>query len=130
MYSQFELDHMDENTYREFQFWDGQISKRELDNPRSYAKMDNMKEFNDCEIMGDAMDEYLAHQEAEMNMDAPDSFQRTGISEEEVQAQEVSQLLIEMWDEYKGETSIQEDQKYTEEDAFRDFISDQYEEFN
>jgi len=33
MYSQFELDHMDEQTYREFLFWDGQISKEALDNP-------------------------------------------------------------------------------------------------
>jgi len=81
--------------------------------------MDNMKEFNDCEIMGDALDEYKAMQEAEMNFEP----RFTGM--------EVSQLLIEMWEEErKREASIQEDLQYTEEDAFRDFISDQYEEFN
>jgi len=97
--------------------------------------MDNMKEFNDCEIMGDALDEYLEMQEAEMNLDAPDSYQIAGKTEQEVEREvtgmEVSELLIEMWEEErKREASIQEDLQYTEEDAFRDFISDQYEEFN
>lgn len=132
MYSQFDLDHMDENTYREFQYWDGQISKEALDNPPNYAIMDNMK---DIELNSDLMDEYLAIQEAEMNMDAPDSYQLRGTTEEEVEREitgmEVSELLIEMWEEErKREASIQEDLQYTEEDAFRDFISNQHEEFN
>jgi len=115
MYSQFELDHMDEQTYREFLFWDGQISKEALDNPPNYAIMDNMK---DIEIEGDLRDEYLAHQEAEA-------------SQEEISGLEVSQLLIEMWEEERErEKMLAEDLEYTEEDAYRDFHSDQYEEWN
>lgn len=140
MYSQFDLDHMDENTYREFQFWDGQISRKELDNPRNYAKMDNMK---DTEIQSDLWDEYLAIQEAEMNMDAPDSYQLRGTSEEEMEAEalkeaelgqepeiasdeEIKVLMRELWEEFVPA----QDEEYTERDVFNDFYADQYEDFN
>ena len=140
MDSQFDLDHMDDNTYREFQFWDGQISRKELDNPRNYAKMDNMK---DTEIQSDLWDEYLAIQEAEMNMDAPDSYQLRGTSEEEMEAEalkeaelgqepeiasdeEIKVLMRELWEEFVPA----QDEEYTERDVFNDFYADQYEDFN
>jgi len=83
--------------------------------------MDNMKEFNDYETLGDARDEYLAHQEWELfeARSRPDSEMAT--------TNEVQALLIEMWEELYAPAR---DEDYTEEDAFRDFISDQYEEFN
>ena len=132
MYHQSYLDSLDSNEYNEFLFWSGQISKKGLDPTPKSDIMDNMK---DIEIEGDLRDEYLAIQEAEMNMDAPDSYQLRGTTEEEVEREitgmEVSELLIEMWEEdRKREASMQEDLEYTEEDVFRDFISDQYEEFN
>ena len=141
MYSQFELDHMDENTYREFLFWDGQISKEALDNPPNDDTIDNMK---DTEIQSDLWDEYLAIQEAEMNMDAPDSYQLRGTSEEEMEAEalkeaelgqepeiasdeEIKVLMRELWEEF---VPAGEEPEYTERDVFNDFISDQYEDFN
>ena len=80
--------------------------------------MDPMKEMNDIEIQGDLRDEYLAIQEAEA-------------SQEEISGLEVSQLLIEMWEEERErEKMLAEDLEYTEEDAYRDFHATQYEEFN
>lgn len=74
--------------------------------------------MKDIEIQGDALEEYLAIQEAEATT-------------EEFDGLEVSQLLIEMWEEERErERMLAEDQKYTEEDAFRDFVADQYEDFN
>ena len=80
--------------------------------------MDPMKEMNDIEIQGDLRDEYLAIQEAEA-------------SQEEISGLEVSQLLIEMWEEERErEKMLAEDLEYTEEDAYREFFADQYEEYN
>ena len=74
--------------------------------------------MKDLEIQGDLLDEYLAHQEAEATT-------------EEFDGLEVSQLLIEIWEEQRErERMLAEDQEYTEEDAFREFIADQYEEYN
>jgi len=115
MYSQQYLDTLDSNQYDEFLFWSGQISKKGLDPEPTSDIMDNMK---DIEIEGDLRDEYLAHQEAEA-------------SQEEISGLEVSQLLIEMWEEERErEKMLAEDLEYTEEDAYRDFHSDQYEEWN
>ena len=120
MYSQSYLDGLDSVEYEQFLFWDGQIPNnpdKPLDNGSEIDYNTPMKEFNDCEIMGDALDEYHANQEAERN--------------EETTGMEVSELLIEIWEEdRKREASIREDPQYSEEDAFRDFISDQYEDFN
>ena len=72
--------------------------------------MENEK-FNDqLEIGGDLQDEYKAIQHAELA--------------EEFDGQAVSELLIEMWEEDRQR------EEYTEKDAFRDFISDQHDEFN
>ena len=75
-----------------------------------------MHEFNNLEIMGDALDEYKAIQEAE-----------AGIDPEMASDAEILKLLKEVWEE---EAVQKEEEPYTEEDAFRDFISDRYEEFN
>ena len=83
-----------------------------------FSIMDPMKEMNDIEIQGDLRDEYLAIQEAEA-------------SQEEISGLEVSQLLIEMWEEERErEKMLAEDLEYTEEDAYREFFADQYEEYN
>jgi len=133
MYHQADLDRLDSNQYDEFLFWSGQISKKPLDPAPDLEYNTHMK---DLELQGDLLDEYLAIQEAEMNLDAPDSFQIAGISEEELEREEftgmeVSNLMMEMWEEERQrEASIQEDQQYSERDAFRDFIAEQEEEFN
>jgi hypothetical protein len=129
MYHQAYLDTLDSNEYDEFLFWSGQISKKGLDPAPKSDIMDNMK---DIEIEGDLRDEYLAIQEAEKAYEnTSHSAEAQYEEEQEITGMEVSELLIEMWEEdRKREASMQEDLEYTEEDVFRDFISDQYEEFN
>ena len=72
--------------------------------------------MKDTEIQGDLQDEYLAIQEAEAS-DEPEMA-----SDEEIKA-----LLVEMWDEL---LAPEPEEEYTEEDAFREFYADQYEEYN
>ena len=72
--------------------------------------------MKDTEIQGDLQDEYLALQEAEAS-DEPEMA-----SDEEIKA-----LLVEMWDEL---LAPEPEDEYTEEDAYREFYADQYEEFN
>jgi hypothetical protein len=116
MYSQQYLDNLDSNQYDEFLFWSGQISKKGLDSDPTSVIMDPMKEMNDIEIQGDLRDEYLAIQEAETS-DEP-----VMASDEEIKA-----LLQEMWDEM---LAPEPEEEYTEEDAYRDFHANTYEEFN
>ena len=133
MYHQAYLDTLDSNEYNEFLFWSGQISKKPVDIDREIEYNTDMK---DIEIEGDLRDEYLAIQEAEMNLDAPDSYQLRGTTEEELEREEftgmeVSELLIEMWEEdRKREASMNEDNEYSDREAFRDFIADQAEDWN
>ena len=72
--------------------------------------------MKDTEIQGDLQDEYLAIQEADAS-DEPEMA-----SDEEIKA-----LLVEMWDEL---LAPEPEDEYTEEDAYREFYADQYEEFN
>ena len=72
--------------------------------------------MKDTEIQGDLHDEYLAIQDAEAS-DEPEMA-----SDEEIKA-----LLVEMWDEL---LAPEPEDEYTEEDAYREFYADQYEEFN
>ncbi len=72
--------------------------------------------MKDTEIQGDLQDEYLAIQEAETS-EEPEMA-----SDEEIKA-----LLVEMWDEL---LAPEPEDEYTEEDAYREFYADQYEEFN
>ena len=118
MYTMSYLDTLDSNEYNEFLFWSGQISKKSLDPDPTSVIMDPMKEMNDIEIQGDLQDEYLANQEAENSEEGEESF-----------GQEVSQLLIELWDEDR-KRDLETDLEYTEEEAFRDFIMDQKEDFD
>mgnify|MGYP003137105972 CR=1 FL=1 len=78
--------------------------------------MDPMKEMNDIEIQGDLRDEYLAIQEAE-----------TSNEPEMASDEEIKELLQEMWEEL---LAPEPEEEYTEEDAFREFYADQYEEYN
>jgi len=52
-----------------------------------------MKELNNCEIMGDALDEYRAHQEAELLSDEMQGDIR--LDDEEIKA-----ILLELWEEF------------------------------
>ena len=88
--------------------------KKPLDKPPMRGYNTRMKEFNNLEIMGDALDEYKAIQEAE-----------AGVEPEMASDEEIKTLLVELWEEIEPL-----EEPYTEEDAFRDFISDRYEEFN
>tara|TARA_R100000458_G_C8112426_1_gene134666 strand:+ start:199 stop:546 length:348 start_codon:yes stop_codon:yes gene_type:complete len=115
MYSQQYLDSLDSTQYDDFLFWSGQISKKGLD---STPNSDIMEPMNDnIEIQGDLRDEYLAIQEAEADAEV-----------QLVDEEELKVLLREVWEE-EAEKAIL-DEEYTDEDAFRDFYSDQYEEWN
>jgi hypothetical protein len=115
MYHQAYLDSLDSNQYEDFLFWSGQISKKGLD---STPKSDIMEPMNDnIEIQGDLRDEYLAIQEAEADAEV-----------ELVDEDELKVLLREIWDEEVEKALL--DEVYTEEDIYRDFHSDQYEEWN
>ena len=75
-----------------------------------------MKDFNDSlEITGDLLDEYAAIQEAE-----------EGVEPEIADDDELKDLLRQIWEEF---TPTQEEE-YTEEDAFRDFIADVEKDWN
>tara|TARA_R100001163_G_C4978240_1_gene135418 strand:- start:44 stop:277 length:234 start_codon:yes stop_codon:yes gene_type:complete len=77
-----------------------------------------MEPMNDnIEIQGDLRDEYLAIQEAEADAEV-----------ELVDEDELKVLLREIWDEEVEKALL--DEVYTEEDIYRDFHSDQYEEWN
>ena len=118
MYHQAYLDSLDSNQYDEFLFWSGQISKKGLDPDPTSVILDPMKEMNDIEIQGDLQDEYLAIQEAEaLSAEA---------EEVPMDDEEVKILLRELWDEM----APIKDEEYTDEDAFRDFYSVTYEDFN
>ncbi len=72
--------------------------------------------MKDLEIQGDALEEYLAHQEAEASNEP-----------EMASDEEIKELLVEMWEEM---LAPEPEEEYTEEDAFREFYADQYEEYN
>ena len=68
------------------------------------------------EIEGDLQDEYLAQQEAE-----------ACVEPEMASDEEIKSLLVEMWEELYAPAPREE---YTEEDAFRDYMDYQEEDFN
>ena len=72
--------------------------------------------MKDIEIQGDLHDEYLAIQEAEASNEP-----------EMASDEEIKELLVEMWEEM---LAPEPEEEYTDEDAFRDFYADQYEEYN
>tara|TARA_R110002050_G_C8743295_1_gene498293 strand:- start:155 stop:394 length:240 start_codon:yes stop_codon:yes gene_type:complete len=79
--------------------------------------MDNMK---DTELQGDLRDEYLAIQEAEASNEP-----------ELVNDTELKLLLQEIWqEECERELAEELEPEYTEQDAFSDFYTDTYEEWN
>ena len=71
--------------------------------------------MKDIELEGDALEEYLAIQEAELG-------QEPEIASDE----EIKLLMRDLWEEFVP----MKEEEYTERDAFNDFISDQQEEFN
>jgi hypothetical protein len=70
---------------------------------------------DNTELQGDLRDEYLAIQEAELG-------QEPEIASDE----EIKLLMRDLWEEF---VPAQEEDS-TEREAFNDFISDQYEDFN
>ena len=85
------------------------------------------REYN--EIQGDLLDEYLAIQAAEFPMEE---------EPEMASDEDIKQLLGELGDEvlplvvegFGNVTILPAEEDYTEEDAFRDFIADQQEDWN
>ena len=73
--------------------------------------------MNDIELQGDLRDEYLAIQEAEADQEV-----------QLVDEDELKVLLREIWDEEVEKALL--DEEYTEQDAFSDFYTDTYEEWN
>jgi len=76
----------------------------------------------DIELKADALDEYTAHQEAELMASMNDE-------PELVDDAELKQLLQELWQE-EAELSIVRDEEQTEREVFDDFYADQQEEWN
>jgi len=72
-------------------------------------------ENKDMELRGDLLDEYAAIQEAE-----------EGVEPEIASDDELKDLLREIWEEF----TQPKEEEYTEEDAFREFIADQQEDWN
>ena len=70
---------------------------------------------DNTELQGDLRDEYLAIQEAELGQDP-----------EIASDEELKLLMRDLWEEF---VPAQEEDN-TEREAFNDFISDQYEDFN
>tara|TARA_R100000963_G_C4603837_1_gene76605 strand:- start:43 stop:258 length:216 start_codon:yes stop_codon:yes gene_type:complete len=71
--------------------------------------------MKEIELEGDALDEYLAIQEAEL-----------GQEPEIASDAEIKVLMRDLWEEFVPMT----EEEYTERDAFNDFISDLHEDFN
>ena len=127
MYHQSYLDSLDSVEYEQFLFWDGQIPN----NPDKPLDPEPQKEYNtpmenenfndNLEIGGDLQDEYQAIQEAE-----------AGVEPEMASDKEIKDLLMEMWEEIYDPVigSLSPDKEYTEEDAFRDYMDTQEEDFN
>ncbi len=83
-------------------------------------------EYN--EIQGDLLDEYQAIQAMEFPMEEEPKM---------ASDEEIKQLLVELWDEVLpltvegvGNVTVLPSDEYTEEDAFRDYIADQQEDWN
>lgn len=69
---------------------------------------------HDLELNGDSLDEYTAHQEAMQSNETP-----------LVDDNELKQLLIELWqEEAELDAAQEEEEEYTERDAFADYYAD------
>ena len=88
----------------------------------------------DTENLLDLYNEMLEAQEADMEarglMDAPDSFQIAGITEEELEDDLAKILPFQPSSGVGNVTVLDRDDEYTERDAFNDFIADQQEDWN
>jgi|TARA_R110000824_G_scaffold180869_1_gene361401 hypothetical protein len=76
----------------------------------------------DIELTGDNLDEYNAHQEAELASAMNDEV-------ELVEDDELKELLAELWQE-ECELELAKEEEYTEREVFDDFYADQQEEWN
>ena len=76
----------------------------------------------DIELTGDNLDEYNAHQEAELASAMNDEV-------ELVEDDELKELLAELWQE-ECERELAKEEEYTEREVFDDFYADQQEEWN
>lgn len=76
----------------------------------------------DIELTGDNLDEYNAHQEAEL---------ASAMHDEEILVNDaqLKKLLQELWTE-EAELAIVREEIYTEREAFDDFYANQQEEWN
>ena len=81
--------------------------------------MKNLQDTTDFELTGDNLDEYTAHQEAELLSDMNDE-------PELVDDDELKSLLQELWQEEAALAMKreQEEEEYTERDAFDDFYNE------
>ena len=77
--------------------------------------MKDIQNTPDLELTGDSLDEYTAHQEAELASAMNDEV-------ELVEDDELKELLAELWQE-ECELELAKEE-YTERDAFDDFYTD------
>tara|TARA_Y100001951_G_C11244047_1_gene242287 strand:- start:356 stop:586 length:231 start_codon:yes stop_codon:yes gene_type:complete len=76
--------------------------------------------MKDLELQGDLRDEYLANQEAEASTQEP----------ELLDAEEIKEILRDIWEQDAARPVMDEEEEYTEVDAWRDFWYDREEAFN
>ncbi len=79
--------------------------------------MKDIQNTTDLELTGDSLDEYTAHQEAELASAMNDEV-------ELVEDDELKELLAELWQEECERELAMEEEEYTERDAFDDFYTD------
>tara|TARA_R110002020_G_scaffold36368_1_gene109200 strand:+ start:1737 stop:2000 length:264 start_codon:yes stop_codon:yes gene_type:complete len=80
--------------------------------------MKDIQNTTDLELTGDCLDEYNAHQEAELASAMNDEV-------ELVEDDELKELLAELWqEECERELAEELEPEYTERDAFDDFYTD------
>tara|TARA_R110000796_G_scaffold9573_7_gene32610 strand:+ start:701 stop:958 length:258 start_codon:yes stop_codon:yes gene_type:complete len=78
--------------------------------------MKNITQKIDLELTGDNLDEYTANQEAELAAAMNEEVQI-------VEDDELKSLLQELWQE-EATAALQQEEEYTERDAFDDFYND------
>jgi len=76
--------------------------------------------MKDLELQGDLRDEYLAIQEAEASTQEPELLDDA----------EIKEILRDIWERDASRPVMDEEEEYTEIDAWRDFWQEREEAFN
>jgi hypothetical protein len=88
--------------------------------------------MKDLELQGDLRDEYLAIQEAEKAYDNTSHSAEAQYEEEQelLDDAEIKEILRDIWEQDAARPVMDEEEEYTEVDAWRDFWQEREEAFN